>query len=125
MKISKLTIFKKKLSTLAFDAYSIVESISALLIVAISLGAGISIYGFVARNNIENDNTQLLIQMNTLLEVSKQKKIYQNEVLQDDNIKIERQVEPYNAYKTLLKVSIVAFNASNDEIQRISVVVNQ
>lgn len=123
---SKHTYFSRKLFDYSARAYSIVESISALLIVTISFGAGISIYSFINKDAIEDSNTKLLLQLNNLLANTKESKSYWDETLQTDNIKIERRVEPYGYYNRLLKISIVAVSVTDDhEIQRISEVINK
>lgn len=106
------------------QAFSIAESISALLIVTISFGAGISIYGQISRDDIGNDNLQVGAILDSLMNETKKKKTFVDDSFIVDEMKIVKKVETYNNQSNLLKVCFTALTTTdNMEIYKISEVI--
>jgi hypothetical protein len=106
------------------EAFSIAECISALLIVTISFGAGISIFGQVNRDSVEKDNLQIGVILDGLMIDTKINKSFSDDSFIIDGMKIIKKVETYNTQNNLLKISLTALSLNNNmEVYKISEVV--
>lgn len=99
------------------QAFTIIESMMALVIIMISFTAGMTIYLTI----LEGDAFPLKTKANNALDIAyqktKQEQRFLDERFNQDGLLIQKEVRPYNAYQGLLKqaniyqVSLKAYGA--------------
>jgi len=100
-------------------ASSIVESITAMLIILISFGAGMSIYLNVMSNERLLSKTKTNALLSNLLEQSIQQHQYIDEVFQIEGLVVEKKIKPHPGYPQHHQCILQAFDRDNYLIHEI------
>jgi hypothetical protein len=110
--IQKFTI---RLKSLKYPAFSIAESITALLIISISFSAGTVIYKQVMDADKLFAKTNLSFILNQILAKTKSERNFIDETLTVEDVKIEKKIEPFGGEKDVYKVVVTAFDPISNE----------
>lgn len=95
-------------------AYTIAETITAMLILVISFGAGTMIYSQVLQGERVCQKTQINFLLNQALADILLKKNYATETFEADNIRIEKKIESFGGEKGVYKITLKALNPADD-----------
>lgn len=83
------------------DAFTIVESMMALIIIMISFTAGMVLYLTTLKADAFPLKTKVQTILNTVLIETKEEQRFIDEVLDREGLVIEKTIRPYQAYTTL------------------------
>lgn len=118
----KIENIYKKLNR-KLPASSIVESITAMLIILISFGAGMSIYLNVMSNERLLSKTKTNVLLSNLLEKSIQQHQYIDEVIQVEGLIVEKKIKPHPGYPQHHQLVLQAFDRDNYLIHEVREVI--
>lgn len=103
--------------------FSIVESITALVIILISFGIGMSIYLNVISSERIIAGSTAHLQLANMMEEIKKNKSYSNETLELENMIIEKKIHPYPKGQSNYRVHLSAFDYQKKLLAEINEIV--
>jgi hypothetical protein len=122
----KINRFNKilKIKSSVLGGYTIVESITALLIITISFGAGMSIYGQINVDIIKDNNVIIRTILDRAMTDTKKNHFFTDDSFIIDDVRVVRKIEIYDSQTKLIKISFSALSVTDDtEIYKISEII--
>ena len=114
---------KRKITNTSLKGSSIVETITALLIIVISFGAGMSIYLNIITNEQTISKTKANIILETMMAETIEQKRYLDETLQLHGLVIERTILPFSIEENHRICAITAYHQNGQTIHSIKRVI--
>ncbi len=114
---------KGKITNTSLKGSSIVETITALLIIVISFGAGMSIYLNIITNEQTISKTKANIILETMMTETIAQKRYLDETIQLHGLVIERAIFPFSAEESHRICAITAYYQNGQKIHSIKRVI--
>ena len=114
---------KKRILDTSFQGSSIVETITALLIIVISFGAGMSIYLNIITNEQTISKTKANIILETMMTETIEQKRYLDETIQLHGLVVERAIFPFTTEESHRICAITAYHQNGQKIHSIKRVI--
>jgi hypothetical protein len=114
---------KKKLINTSVQGSSIVETVTALLIIVISFGAGMSIYLNVITNEQTISKTKANIILESIMAETMEQKRFLDETIQFNGLIIEKVILPFSGIENHRICSITAYHQNGQLIHLIKRVI--